>query len=56
MIGKIFYLVSFTQHNVFKVHLCHGELSALCSFSWLNNIPLCGHVMFYVSVHLLMRI
>ena len=49
----LFDVASFTQHNVFKVHLCcimfhyFALFFKLHSFLLMNNIPLCGsHIMF----------
>ena len=49
-------LASFTQHNVFKAHLCCCTYQKIYALLLLSSIPLCGYNTFCLSIHLLMDI
>ena len=44
-----FGLAYFTQHNVFKVHLCHS-ISQSASLLRLSHIPLCIHYILFICL------
>lgn len=49
-------LISFSQHNGFKVYPCYGHVSIILFILWSNNIKLYGHYPFCLTIHQLMHI